>query len=59
MSFFPITMCLKGIVPKTKIKGIFHLTIKMMLSFTHPQVGSILYEFLSSAEERKEYRKII
>jgi len=32
------------------VKGIVHFKLKMMSSFTHPQVVSNLNEFLSSAE---------
>jgi len=37
------------------IKGIVHLKIKILSSFTHPQVVSTLFEFLSSAEHKRRY----
>jgi len=36
-----------------KIKAIVHLKITILSLYTHPQVVSNLYEFLSSAEHRK------
>jgi len=37
------------------IKGIDHLKIKILLSFTRPQVVSNMYDFLSSAEHKRRY----
>jgi len=34
------------------VKEVVHLKMKILFSFTHPQVVSILYEFLSSAEHK-------
>jgi len=34
------------------LKGILHPKIKILSSFTHPQVVSNLYEFLSSVEHK-------
>jgi len=37
------------------LKGIVHTKIKILLSFTHPQVVPNLYECLCSAEHRGRY----
>jgi len=37
------------------IKGIVHLKIKILSSFTHPQVFSKMFEFLSSAVRKGRY----
>jgi len=37
------------------VKGILHLKMKILSSFTHPQVVANLYEFLSSAEYKGRY----
>jgi len=37
------------------IKGIVHPKMKILSSFTHPQVVPNLYEFLSSAEHERKY----
>jgi len=37
------------------LKGILHPKMKILSSFTHPQVVSNLYEFLSSAEHKGRY----
>ncbi len=37
------------------LKGIVHPKIKIMSSFTHPQVVPNLYEFLCSAEHKGRY----
>ncbi len=39
---------------KTVLKGIVHPKMKILSSFTHPQVVPNLYEFLCSAEHTKE-----
>jgi len=36
----------------------FHPKLKILSSFTHPQVVANLYEFLSSAEHRGRYYKV-
>ncbi len=36
-------------------KGILHFKMKILSSYTHPHVVSILYEFLSSAEQKGRY----
>jgi len=36
-------------------KGILHPKMKILSSFTHPQVVANLYEFLSSAEHKGRY----
>jgi len=37
------------------LKGILHPKMKILPSFTHPQVVAILYEFRSSAEHKGRY----
>jgi len=37
------------------IKGILHPKMKILLSFTHPQVVANLYEFIFSAEHKGRY----
>jgi len=39
--------------PVSVVNGIVHFKMKIMSSFTHPQIVSNLYECLSSAEHRK------
>ncbi len=39
----------------SKLKGIAHPKIKILSSFTHPQVVPNLYEFLCSAEHKGRY----
>jgi len=41
--------------PKRTLKGILHPKIKILSSFTHPQVVANLYEFLYSAEHKGRY----
>jgi len=38
-----------------RLKGILHPQMKLLSSFTHPQVVATLYEFLSSAEHKGRY----
>jgi len=38
------------------LKGIVHLKMKILSSFTHPQVVLNLYAFLSSAEHKRRIR---
>ncbi len=40
---------------KTSLKGIVHPKMKILSSFTHPQVVPNLYEFLCSAEHKGRY----
>jgi len=37
------------------LKGILHPKIKILSSFTHPQVVADLYEYLSSVEHKGRY----
>jgi len=37
------------------LKGILQPKMKILASFTHPQVGANLYEFLSSTEHKGRY----
>jgi len=37
------------------LKGIVDLKMKILSSFTHPQIVSTLYEFLSSVEHKIRY----
>jgi len=40
---------------KHSLKRLVHLKMKILSSFTHPQVVSKLYEFFSSAEHKSRY----
>jgi len=40
-----------------RIKGIVHPKMKILSSFTHPQVVPNLHDFLSSAEHKRRYFK--
>jgi len=40
---------------KHSLKRLIHLKMKILSSFSHPQVVSKLYEFLSSAEHKSRY----
>jgi len=42
-------------IKKTIFKGIVHPKMKILSSFTHPQVVQNLYEFLYSAEHKRRY----
>jgi len=37
------------------LKGILHPKMKILISFTHPQVVANLYKFISSAEHKGRY----
>jgi len=42
---------------KSFVKGILHPKIKVLSSFTHPQVVPNLYLFICSAEHKERYLK--
>ncbi len=48
-------MCFEGNVLLSIVKGIVHPKMKIVSSFTHPQVVPNLYECLCSAEHKGRY----
>ncbi len=47
--------CMKHLVPRLEFKGIVHPKLKILSSFTLPQVVPNLYEYLCSAEHKGRY----